>query len=186
MSPLIINGRTEKEILKACLNGDRQAQKTLFQMYAGKMMVVCLRYARHYQEAEDILQDAFIKVFTHLGEFEYSGSFEGWVRRIMVNTAIKYTQKKSFSHEDLGLDHVREDSAGPDVFSMLSEEELIKLISALPDGYRMVFNLYVIEGYSHREIGELLNIEEATSRSQLLKARRILQLKVQELYTVAV
>lgn len=186
MSPLIVNGRTEKEMLKACLSGDRQAQKTLFQMYAGKMMVVCLRYARHYQEAEDILQDAFIKVFTHLGDYENAGSFEGWVRRIIVNTAIKHTQKKSFSHEDFGLDHVKEDSVRPDVFSMLSEEELIKLISALPDGYRMVFNLYVIEGYSHREIGDLLNIEEATSRSQLLKARRILQLKVQELYTVAV
>ena len=186
MSPLIVNGRTEKEILKACLQGDRQAQKDLFYMYAGKMMTVCLRYASHHQEAEDMLQDGFIKVFTNLGEYSHMGSFEGWVRRIIVNTAIKHTQKKSFSYEDSGLDHVREDAEDPDALTLLSEEELIKLIAALPDGYRMVFNLYAIEGYTHREISELLNIEEGTSRSQLLKARRILQEKVNALYTVAI
>lgn len=186
MSPLIVNGRTEKDLLKACLQGDRLAQRDIFNMYAGKMMAICIRYTRHRHEAEDILQDAFVKVFTHLSEFENSGSFEGWVRRIIVNTAIKNNQKKSFSHEDIGLDHIKEDSAGPEVFSTLSEEELIKLVMALPDGYRMVFNLFAIEGFSHKEIAELLNIEESTSRSQLMKARRILQEKVHELYTVAI
>lgn len=186
MSPLIVNGRTEKEILKACLQGDRQAQHDLFYMYAGKMMAVCNRYARHRQEAEDILQDAFVKVFTNLHTYEHSGSFEGWVRRIIVNTAIKNTLKKSFSHEDIGLEHVVEDYNDPDVFSLMSEEELIKMISDLPDGYKVVFNLYAIEGYSHKEISEMLGIEETTSRSQLMKARRILQSKVNEFYITAV
>ncbi len=186
MSPLIVNGRTEKEILKACLKGDRLAHKDLFNMYAGKMMTVCLRYAKNHQEAEDILQDGFIKVFTYLHEFENNGSFEGWVRRIVVNTAIKHTKKKSFSHEDTGLEHVREDVVNPDALAALSEAELLKLISELPDRYKIIFNLYAIEGYTHREISELLHIEETTSRSQLLKARRLLQSKVQELYTIAV
>lgn len=186
MSPLIINGRTEKEILKACLKGDRQAQKDLFYLYSGKMMAVCLRYARNQQEAEDILQDGFIRVFTYLHEFNYAGSFEGWVRRIIINTAIKHTQKKSFTNEGTGLEHIKEDSVDPDVLSMLSEAELIKMISELPDGYRAIFNLFAIEGYSHKEIAELLNIEEGSSRSQLVKARRILQSKVNKLYTIAV
>ena len=186
MSPLIVNGRTEKDLLKACLQSDRLAQRDIFNMYAGKMMAICIRYSRHRQEAEDILQDAFVKVFTHLQDFESSGSFEGWVRRIIINTAIKHNQKKSVSHEDIGLDHIKEDSVGPDVFSALSEEELIKMIVTLPEGYKMVFNLFAIEGFSHKEISELLNIEESTSRSQLMKARRILQEKVHNLYTIAV
>ncbi|MBC7885537.1 MAG: RNA polymerase sigma factor [Saprospiraceae bacterium] len=186
MSPLLLNGRTEKDLIKACLSGDRMAQRDIFNMYAGKMMAVCIRYTRHRLEAEDILQDSFVKVFTHLHEFEHNGSFEGWVRRIIINTAIKNNNKKSVSHEDIGLDHIKEDSAVPEVFSVLSEEELIKLISSLSDGYRMVFNLFAIEGFSHKEIGELLNIEESTSRSQLVKARRILQEKVHELYKIAI
>ncbi len=186
MSPLLVNGRTEKELIKACLLQDRLAQRDIFNMYAGKMMAVCLRYSRHRLEAEDILQDAFVKVFTHLSEFEYTGSFEGWIRRIIINTAIKNNQKKSVSHEEIGLENIKEDSAGPEVFSALSEEEIIKLISSLPDGYRMVFNLYAVEGFSHKEIAELLNIEESTSRSQLVKARRVLQEKVHELYRVAI
>ena len=186
MSPLIVNGRTEKEIIKACLQGDRQAQRDIFHMYAGKMMGVCVRYARHRHEGEDILQDGFVKVFTHLHEFDYVGSFEGWVRRIIVNTAIRNNQKKSITQEEIGLEHIKEESEGPEVFSALSEEELIKLITSLPEGYRMVFNLFAVEGYSHKEISELLHIEESTSRSQLMKARRMLQDKVNELYTIAV
>jgi RNA polymerase sigma factor (sigma-70 family) len=186
MSPLLVNGRTEKDLIKACLQGDRLAQRDIFNMYASKMMAVCIRYSRHRLEAEDILQDSFVKVFTHLSEFGNSGSFEGWVRKIIINTAIKNNHKKSVSHEEIGLESIHEDTMGPDVFSILSEEELLKLISNLPDGYRMVFNLFAIEGYSHKEISELLNIEESTSRSQLVKARRILQEKVQHLYTIAI
>ncbi len=146
-----------------------------------------LRRAVHRQALRQVPQGhSFVKVFTHLCEFENNGSFEGWVRRIIINTAIKINQKKSFSHESIGLEHIKEDSTRPEVFSILSEEELTKLISELPDGYRMVFNLFAIEGFSHKEISEMLNIEESTSRSQLMKARRILQEKVNELYIIAV
>lgn len=186
MSPLLVNGRTEKELIKACLSGDRLAQRDIFNMYAGKMMAVCLRYTRHRLEAEDIFQDAFVKVFSHMHEFEGGGTFEGWIRKIMINTAIKNNKKKSVTNEDIGLDHIKEDFAGPEVFSSLNEEELTKLVSSLPEGYRMIFNLFAIEGYTHKEISILLNIEESTSRSQLAKARRILQVKVHELYKVAV
>jgi RNA polymerase sigma factor (sigma-70 family) len=186
VSPLIVNGRTEKDLIQACLCGERQAQMEIFNLYAPKMMVVCLRYARHRLEAEDILQDAFVKVFTHMGEFEFNGSFEGWVRRIIINTAIKNNQRKSVQYEELGLDNILEDSTDPDVFSTLSEEELINIIEALPDGYRLVFNLYAIEGFNHKEIANILNIEEGTSRSQLYKARKMLQEKVFELYQQAV
>jgi RNA polymerase sigma factor (sigma-70 family) len=186
LSPLIINGRTEKDLIQACLQGERQAQKEIFQMYSTKMMAVCLRYARHRLEAEDIFQDAFVKVFTHLNEFEFQGSFEGWVRKIIVNTAVRNNQRKSVSFEEIGLENIQEESCSPDVFSIISEEELIHIISGLPDGYRMVFNLHAIEGYSHKEISKFLNIEESTSRSQLVKARRILQEKVLESYQHAV
>ncbi|MFZ1751492.1 MAG: RNA polymerase sigma factor [Saprospiraceae bacterium] len=186
MSPLLLHGRTEKELLRACLSGDRVAQRDIFHMYASKMMAVCIRYARHRAEAEDILQDAFVKVFAHLRDYEGRGSLEGWIRRIIIHTAIRNNRQKSVSHEDIGIDHVKEDGVGPEVFSVLSEEELLKLITTLPTGYRMVFNLHAIEGYSHREISELLHIEESTSRSQLTKARRMLQEKVMELYNLAV
>jgi len=186
MSPLLLNGMTEKDLIKACVKGDRHAQKTIFNLYSERMMTVCLRYSRHKLEAEDIFQDGFVKVFSNLHTFENKGSLEGWIRKIIVNTAIKNNLKKSVSHEQMGLDNVTEDTVPPEVFSILSEEELVRLISELPDGYRMVFNLYAIEGYSHREISEMLHIEESTSRSQLVKARRILQEKVLKLYKIAV
>lgn len=186
MSPLLVNGKTEKEIIKACLSGDRSAQRDIFNLYAGKMMAVCLRYAKSRPEAEDILQDAFVKIFTHLQEFSNTGSFEGWIRRIIINTAIKNNLKKHNIFHELKPEHLKEDVVPPEVFSALSEEELIRLIASLPDGYRTVFNLYVIEGFTHKEISDMLHIEEATSRSQLAKARRILQEKVNHLYKQAV
>ncbi len=186
MSPLLVNGKTEKELIKACLSGDRSAQRDIFQLYSGKMMAVCMRFAKNRQEAEDVLQDAFVKVFTHMQEFANTGSFEGWIRRIIINTAIRNNVKKHTIFEELDPEHLKEDLVPPEVFSLLSEEELIRLITSLPDGYRMVFNLYVIEGFTHKEIAELLHIEEATSRSQLAKARRMLQDKVNHLYKQAV
>ncbi|MBL7814098.1 MAG: RNA polymerase sigma factor [Saprospiraceae bacterium] len=166
---------TEFELIQGCLNEDRRAQRELFSRYAGKMMTVCLRYARHRMEAEDLLQDAFIKIFDNIQSFEGKGSFEGWIRRIVVNTALKNISKHSFQKEGIGLDNVVETWEDPSVFSQLSEQELISMISGLPNGYRICFNLYVIEGFSHREIAEMLDIEESTSRSQLVKARNMLQ-----------
>ena len=126
-------------------------------------------------EAEDVLLMGFSRIFKKMATYQGNGSFEGWVRKIIINTAIKNNLKKSVSHEEIGLEHVKEDSAGPEIFSLLSEEELIKLIFSLPDGYRMVFNLFAIEGYSHDEIAKLLKISENTSKSQLHKARIHLQ-----------
>ena len=166
---------TEFELIQGCLREDRATQRALFNRYAGKMMTVCLRYARHRMEAEDLLQDAFIKVFDNIHSFEGKGSFEGWIRRIVVNTALKNVSRHSFQKEGIGLEGISESSEDPSVFSQLSEQELLKLISSLPKGYRICFNLYVIEGFSHREIGEMLHIEESTSRSQLVKARNMLQ-----------
>ena len=169
---------TEQELIQGCIGEDYRAQRELFNRFAGKMMTVCLRYARHRLEAEDLLQDAFIKVYNNIARFESKGSFEGWIRRIVVNTALKNVSRHSFQKENIGMEGVVESSVDPSVFSALSEKELLGYISALPDGYRAVFNLYVLEGFSHREIGEALGIEESTSRSQLVKARGVLQHQV--------
>lgn len=169
---------TEYNIIQGCLREDRACQREVFNRYAGKMMTVCLRYTRHRMEAEDILQDAFIKIFDNIHRFENKGSFEGWIRRIVVNTALKNASRHSFQKEIIGMENVLESSEDPSVFSRMTEDELLRLISQLPDGYRIVFNLYVIEGYSHKEIGETLGIEESTSRSQLVKARNALQARI--------
>jgi RNA polymerase sigma factor (sigma-70 family) len=169
---------TENEIIQGCLREDRRCQREVFNRYAGKMMTVCLRYTHHRMEAEDVLQDAFIKVFDNIHKFEGKGSFEGWIRRIVVNTALKNTMRHGFQKELFGVENVIEMSEDPSVFSKMTEDELLKIISQLPDGYRTVFNLFVIEDYSHREIGEALGIEESTSRSQLVKARNMLQHKI--------
>jgi RNA polymerase sigma factor (sigma-70 family) len=174
----------ELELIQGCIQEDRHCQRAVFDRYAGKMMTVCLRYARHRMEAEDLLQDSFIKIFDNIHRFEGKGSFEGWIRRIVVNTALKSISKHSFQKEGIGLENIYESSEDPSVLAQLSEEEILKLIQELPDGYRIVFNLYCIEGYSHKEIGETLGIEESTSRSQLVKARNMLQNKVTHLQKI--
>lgn len=186
MSPLKSNSLTEKDLIAGCLDGQSSAQKALFEMYAGKMIAVCMRYTRTRQEAEDILQDGFIKIFKHLHTFDHAGSFEGWVRRIFINTALKIVTKKSYQNEQLGVEDYMDSPVAPAVYSRLSEEDLLGIIDSLPQGYRVVFNLYAIEGYSHKEIAEMLEIGESTSRSQLLKARRLLQNKVTDLQKIAV
>ncbi|MFK7809502.1 MAG: RNA polymerase sigma factor [Saprospiraceae bacterium] len=166
---------TELEIIKGCIRNDRQCQRALFDRYSGLMLSVCRRYTRHEMEAEDILQDALIKVFKNIEKFKFEGSFEGWVRRIVVNTALKNYKKSSVQKEQIGLESYQEGSMEPKAVANLGEEELMNLIGQLPDGYRVVFNLYVVEGYSHKEIAEMLQVKESTSRSQLVKARRMLQ-----------
>ncbi|MEM8907660.1 MAG: RNA polymerase sigma factor [Bacteroidota bacterium] len=169
---------TDQALIEGCIRENKRCQKELFLRYAGKMLTVCRRYARHQLEAEDILQDAFIKVFDKIDQFKYNGSFEGWIRRIVVNTALKNYKKSSFQKEQIGIEDYEEGALEPSVYAQLHEEELLNLIAELPDGYRLVFNLYVIEGFSHKEIAETLNIQEATSRSQLLKARKMLQAQI--------
>ncbi len=167
-----------EKIIQGCLRGDRISQKQLFDRYSGKMLAVCMRYARHRMEAEDLLQDGFIKVFTNLNQYKWEGPFEQWVRKIMINNAIKNCNKKSFQNEYNAGDDLPDSVEEPEAIDQMAESELLKMINELPEGYRLVFNLYAIEGFSHKEISESLQIEESTSRSQLVKARKALQEKL--------
>lgn len=176
----------EKTLVRACIEGDRKAQKYLFDTYAEQMLGVCLRYAQDHTEAEDMLQEGFIRVFKNLDQFAFKGSFEGWVRRVIVNTSIKgyYRNQKHRGH--LEIENVHSNAIAPVAEDSLQAEQLMELVQSLPDGYRMVFNLYAIDGYSHKEIADLLGIEESTSRSQLVKARRVLQDQIIKLEKIAV
>lgn len=154
------------------MRGSAQCQRQLYERYAGKMYAVCLRYARAPGDAADILQEGFVKVFTKLGQFQFQGSFEGWVRRIMVNTALRTYQRQRFDQESSGYERMPDAPVDANAISLLSEAELLKLIARLPDGYKVVFNMVAIEGFSHAEVADMLGIQESTSRSQLTKARR--------------
>lgn len=166
---------TEAELIKGCVHKKEACQRMLFEKYAGRMMSVCLRYARDEHEAQDILQVGFVKLFDYIHQFKNEGSLEGWMRRVFVSVALRQINKKSLRFdgiEQIDTDAVIEDAA---VLAKISEDDIHKLILQLPAGYRMVFNLNVIEGYSHEEIAAMLKIQPATSRTQLLKARKMLQ-----------
>lgn len=169
----------DEDFIERCLGNDPKSQGELYKHYAPKMFGICLRYAKNQMEAEDVLQDGFIKVFRYLKDYRNEGSLEGWIRRTMVNTAINYYKKKIKYQKDVSLDQTepinRDEESAIDV---LSAKELLGVIRELPDGYRMVFNLNVIEGYTHKEIGKMLNISENTSKSQLSRARGVLQEKL--------
>lgn len=168
------------EMLSLCKKGDRLAQKRLFDSLASKMLPLCKRYMGDDQSAQDVLQEGFITLFTKLDAYEGSGSFEGWARRIFVNTALMQLRKQGTLME-MGIDNFEtvgtEDSR---IAHNLDYEHLIKLIGDLPPGFRTVFNLYVIEGFSHKEIAQALGISENTSRSQLQRARMLLQKRLKE------
>ncbi len=172
---------TEEELLKGCIEERQECQREFYKRFAGKMMVVCTRYAKDKLEAEDMLQDGFIKVFDNIGKFKQEGSLEGWVRRIMVNTALNKIRTNKMKFEDIdgmGSQFVDGDSG---ILDKLSEEAILKIIAQLPNGYRYVFNMFAIEGFTHREIAEKLGIEEASSRSQYAKARKYLQNQIIQL-----
>lgn len=179
---------TEEELIRGCLREEAACQKELFNRYASRMLGVCNRYARNNADAEDILQDAFIKVFDKIHQFKFEGSFEGWIRRIMVNTALKKYSLRRYEKEMSGYEIKDRDESGlePSAYSHITQKELLGMINRLPDGYRLIFNLYVIEGYQHEEIASLLGIQPGTSRSQLVKARNLLQKQLLELQKVAV
>lgn len=186
MSPLKSYSLSVNELIQACLKGNRAAQKELFQLYAPKMMALSRRYCRNVQEAEDVVQDGFVRIFTHLHQFNNEGSFEGWMKRVIINIALKNKTKKSYDHEELGLDSYLEEGILPTIVGAMTVNEINELIEELPEGYKNVFKLYVIEGYSHKEIGDLLEIGESTSRSQLVKARNLLQIKLINSQKIAV
>lgn len=162
-------------LIEGCLKGQSHMQKLLYDKYSGKLFTVCRRYTKDGLEAEDVIQEGFILVFKKLDTFRFKGSLYGWMRTIMVNVALRKLQKKSRKDTSYNLEQINEPSYEIDVIASMSAEEIIKHVQALPTGYRNVFNLYVMEGYKHHEIAELLNIGESTSRSQLTKARRMLQ-----------
>ena len=166
---------TEQQLIEGCLKMNAKSQCELYQRFNGKMMAVCRRFASDLTEAEDMLQEAFIKVFTNISQYRFEGSFEGWIRRIVVHSALEVLRKRLIRFTDIDGEAETHSSPDTDVFAALSAGELMKLICDLPDGYRVVFNLYVIEGYDHNEIATLVGISAATSRSQLLKARRALR-----------
>lgn len=167
---------TEDAILKGCLSNDAAAQRELYNKYSAKMLAVCYRYGHNREDAEDMLQEGFIKVFLQIHTFENRGAFEGWIRRIVVHTCINILKKNKKFNESVDIIHatgvqVREES----VPAVIQAKQVIECIRLLPIGYRTVLNLYAIEGYSHREIAGMLDIEESTSRSQYTRAKAMLE-----------
>ena len=167
-------------MIKGCITGDRSSQQELYDLYARRMMGVCLWYARSREEAEEILQDGFMKVFRYMNTYKAKGSFEGWIRKIMVNTALVKCRSKSQLRAIVEYDAKEHDSTeAVSIIEMLEAKELAELVQTLTPSYRMVFNLYVLEGMKHREIAKLLDISEGTSKSNLADARAILQKALQ-------
>ncbi|SHN02398.1 RNA polymerase sigma-70 factor, ECF subfamily [Cyclobacterium lianum] len=168
----------EKDLINACLKGERMAQRELYGQYSGKFLPICIRYVKNRDLAQDVLVEGFMKIFESLPQFKNAGSFEGWMKRIMVNQALLTLRNNKNLRMEVELEmhndcrdfHTQQWDFGA--------EELLQIISALPVGYRTVFNLYAIEGYSHREISQMLDISESTSKSQLSRARMILQQKL--------
>jgi RNA polymerase sigma-70 factor (ECF subfamily) len=159
------------QLIKDATTGDIRARKELYTQYYGYAMGVCLRYAQHRHEAEEIVNDGFLKVFEHLPRCKNPAAFKGWMRRIMVNAAIDYFRRYQKFRRELSEDARPDLPAGEETFAQLSAEDLLRLVQALPDAYRLVFNLYAIEGYSHDEIAAQTGIAASTSRSNLTKAR---------------
>lgn len=164
----------EPELIQQCLNNRITAQNELYRRFAGKMMGICMRYAKNRDDAKDVLQEAFVRVFLNLGSFKAEGSFEGWIKRIIINTAIKHYRKnlKFIGHTDIEAAYDIGFDNG--IIGKLSVNELMAHVQSLPDGYRTIFNLYAIEGYQHNEISEMLGISEGTSKSQLARGRNYL------------
>jgi len=170
--------KTLTELVKGCQKQERRAQALFFDRYKGKMLGVCARYARTVSEGEDILQEAFIKVFQHIGNLKEPELADRWVKKIVIHTAISYYHRTTVKSENLvnldKLDSQLEASDSLEVLHQLDMEVLLRVINQLPDGYRAVINLYLIDGYTHAEIGEILQIDEPTSKSQLSRGKKLL------------
>jgi RNA polymerase sigma factor (sigma-70 family) len=165
-----------KYILAGCIAGNRNSQSDLYKLFSPKMMIVCLQYSKNLEEAEEILQDGFIRVFKFIGQFKNEGSFEGWIRRIMVNCALQKLRSQIKLRPVILLDtKVHDETYEENIIENISGKEMMQMVQALSPAYRMVFNLYYFEGYKHKEIAEMLGVEEGTSKSNLAQAKRILQ-----------
>lgn len=182
MSKILSLFKNEYDLARAISKKDTKAQTALYDKYAAKMLAICMRYVGDKMEAEDVMIEGFMKIFDKINQFNYQGSFEGWMKRIMVNEALmKLRSKKTVEVE---IDEVRYLEADSSITTTLNTQDLMQLINELPVGYRTVFNLYAIEGYSHAEIGEMLGISEGTSKSQLSRARAFLQERIREMENV--
>ena len=171
----IKKSKTEEKLVKACQKGDHQAQREVYEKYAPLMYGVCRRYVAELQEAEDILVCGFTKVFCKIDQFKSEGSFEGWIRRIMVNEALSYIRRNKSMYLEVEIEKAGREPDYQQLQHQLEVEDMQKMIDTLPVGYKTVFNLYAIEGFSHKEIAEKLGISENTSKSQLSRARAQLQ-----------
>ena len=168
-----------KELINDCKNNNRKAQEQLYRLYSGKLFAVCLKYSRNYAEAQDNLRDGFLIIFQKIGQYSFKGSFDGWLKRVMINNVLQQYRQQTFLslvNEDIAEDY--EIELDDDDISL---DYLLKIIQELPDRYRLVFNLYVIDGYSHAEIAEMLNINIGTSKSNLARGRMILKEKIEQL-----
>lgn len=169
---------TEKDIIQACLRGERKAQRHLYETYSGKFFAICLRYVKDRDLAEDVMIEGFMKIFEKLPQFEAKGSFEGWMKRIIVTQSLLKLRNNRNLAMEVNMDSMLEISDVGYELQHLEVNDLMGLVEDLPVGYRTVFNLYAIEGYSHAEIAELLGITESTSKSQLNRARNVLKNKI--------
>lgn len=166
----------EQELIKGCIKGDRKSQEEFYRIFASKMYTICLSYASKKDDAMDILQDGFIKAFRNIKKFSGEGSLEGWVRRIIVNTAIDYYRKNKKEISFLDSAEIQiSDQGKENVFANFGLDDIIGYLNKLPEGARLIFNLYAVEGYNHREIAEKLNVTEGTSKSQFNRARTLLK-----------
>ena len=169
----------EKELIQGCAKGDRASQKALYERYCRKMMVVCQRYSRSTQEAEDTLQEGFIKIFKSIGEFRAESTLETWITRIMINTALNSQRQKLYLMPMVDVNEISLSEREEISLSEFHLDELINMVQSLPDGCRVVFNLFAIEGYGHQEIGKMLGISEGTSKSQYNRAKSLLKAKLE-------
>jgi RNA polymerase sigma factor (sigma-70 family) len=171
--------KTEYDLANAILKGEQKAYHTFYEKYSGKMLAICSRYIQDRMAAEDVMVEGIMKIFEKIGKFNFQGSFEGWAKRIMVNEALMFLRGKKYLEVDIDKAQYLE-TPETHVNETFETEELLKMINELPTGYRTVFNLFAIEGYSHAEIAEMLGITESTSKSQLSRARMILQEKLKK------
>lgn len=181
----IVADTVELKLIESCIKGDRASQKAIYDRLAPRMLPLCMRYVGDRSLAEDVLQDGFITLFTHMDSYKGNGSFEGWARKIFVTTALMELRKKDALKMSDELDTVRGMKADlPSQGQNIGYKELMKLVMQLPAGFRTVFNMYAVEGYSHKEIGDILGISESTSRTQLSRARICLQNMIKEIENV--
>ncbi len=174
---------SEQHIIDGCIRHNRKAQQALWKQYSGYLLGVCMRYATDRPEAEDMLQEAFLKIYFNLGEYEGTGSFRAWLRRVTVNTAITYWHRNLKHKHQVDIDEYMSTETGTAGFEedFCNAEDLYRVLAGLSPGYRMVFNLYTIEGYKHHEIAEMLGIDVNTSKSQYSRARAVLRKKLGDL-----